>query len=670
MTSIPVSPNSNTTNLDSWVTVDPAKAGVEQGGSRKVTLSVAKAGDFQGSIKIDLTGLPAGVTTQPNFPFYGSISKPSFSFTVFAGSSAKLGISSLTLTASGKPVTGFPSPLHPTEMLKYTRNIPLEVLRPSGQLTTGLSPKRVTVERGKSVTVDMFVFRVGVLKKNVTLNVANVPAGLTVSPSAPVTLGPTEDKRTYTISAALSSTNGTKTIEFSATGLLYEPSTMMTYRDTLTVNVVDPPDFSIQLQPTSISIDQGGYAGPVQVTLNKQGSFKGPVDYIVTGLSGVTPTIHYDTQYNASMMFAANPDAKIGTSTASVTGTATIDDTTVRHSAPLTVVVNEGKGDFSMSLSPTSVSVERAGASKAITVAIQRTGIFKGDVTVSGTGLQGVTSILPVIIGASATSATFTVSADTSAPLGAKAMTVMGAATFHDRPLSHTANLNVTVQEQPGDFTIKLSSAKAPVEWSKSGTVDVEVARSGSFIGDVKVSASPLPNGVTSTPITIGASSTTGTLTFNAGSAASFGESSATVSATGTVNGSSKTKTVSVTIAVTHTTGDFKEVSPNYQTVGGTLTSKDNKLSAKTEDTKACAKTNINRGQFRATFQKVGSAQLAQTTFYIGPWSNLGGVAFSDASTSGVVMSGHEPADCGCPGVGFGSNYLFTLYWLVSSPLS
>ena len=96
-------------------------------------------------------------------------------------------------------------------------------------------------------------------------------------------------------------------------------------------------------------------------------------------------------------------------------------------------------------------------------------------------------------------------------------------------------------------IAIALSPATVSVQQGANGTATVALTRSGGFTGDVAIAVEGLPTGVTVAPVTIGASSTSGVLTFTASATAAPATTTVTVRATGT-GVTAKTATLALTV--------------------------------------------------------------------------------------------------------------------------
>jgi endoglucanase len=182
--------------------------------------------------------------------------------------------------------------------------------------------------------------------------------------------------------------------------------------------------------------------------------------------------------------------------------------------------------DFALSASPASLTLNR-GASGTSTITITRTGGFSSDVTLSASGLPaGVTasfSVNPV----TGNSSVLTLSASTTATLGAATVTVSGTG----GGLTRSTPISLTVN-QP-DFALSASPTSLSIARGASGTSTITVTRTGGFTGGVTLGASGLPTGVTASFSVNPVTGNSSVLTLAASSTAALGSVTITVSGTG-----------------------------------------------------------------------------------------------------------------------------------------
>jgi hypothetical protein len=162
------------------------------------------------------------------------------------------------------------------------------------------------------------------------------------------------------------------------------------------------------------------------------------------------------------------------------------------------------------------------------------------------TGLGAEAPATPVTAG------TATIAVRTNSSVAAGTYTVFVQATAPGMP-EQTASFRVTVVDSP-EFDLSLSAPGIVLRQGTTGTVGVTLARLGGFVGPVSVGVAGLPSGVTATPLTVGG--TEGTLTLTASSAATLGSFSMRVTGTG-AGVASRTVTLDLAVAAAGATGGF-----------------------------------------------------------------------------------------------------------------
>ena len=201
-----------------------------------------------------------------------------------------------------------------------------------------------------------------------------------------------------------------------------------------------------------------------------------------------------------------------------------------------------GTPNFSLSSSPSSVTITQGGAGGTSTISIAPTNGFSGSVTFSASGLpSGVTAAFNP--NPSTSSTTLTLTASASATTGAATVTITGTS----GSLTHTTSVSLTVNASANpNFTLAASPTSVTItQGGAGGTSTITVTPQNGFTGSVTMSASGLPSGVTAA-FSPNPATSTSTLTLTASGAATTG--AATVTITGTSGSLTHTATVSLTV--------------------------------------------------------------------------------------------------------------------------
>src|SRR5580692_7421079 len=217
------------------------------------------------------------------------------------------------------------------------------------------------------------------------------------------------------------------------------------------------PDFSLALNPTSISITPGGTAQAL-LSLTPLNGFSSSVSVQLSGLpAGVTasaPTYTVNAGSPQTVILTAASNVAATTTTAVLTGTSA----SLTHTANLTVQIASPPPDFSIGLNPASIAIAPGGTAQTA-VSLTALNGFSSSVSVQISGLPA---------GVTASSSEFTLTAGSpqtltfSAASGAEATTAGVAFTGTSGSLTHTINLGVQVYARPfpGDLFMRLPGAE------------------------------------------------------------------------------------------------------------------------------------------------------------------------------------------------------------------
>jgi subtilase family serine protease len=249
----------------------------------------------------------------------------------------------------------------------------------SPSFTLSASPSSVTVTQGSSGTSTITVTDVGGFSGSVTLAASGLPSGVT----ATFGTNPTTSTSTLTLTASSSATTGTATVTITGTsGSLTATTTIA-----LTVNSSTSPAFSVSASPTSVTVTQGS-SGTSTITVTSTGGFDSATTLSASGLpSGVTATFSTNPvtppangSATSTLTLTASSSATVGTATVTITGTSG----STSHSTTITLTVNQSSGtkNFTLSLSPSSFTLDD-GSTVGSTLTITSVNGFSGSVTLS-----------------------------------------------------------------------------------------------------------------------------------------------------------------------------------------------------------------------------------------------------------------------------------------------
>jgi subtilase family serine protease len=307
----------------------------------------------------------------------------------------------------------------------------INLLAPSAtspSFTLAASPSSLSIAQGGAAgTSTITVTDLGGFTGSVTLAASGLPSGVT----ATFGTNPTTSTSTVSFTASSTATTGTATVTISGTSGSLNASTTIS----LTVNPAASPNFTISASPTSVTIKQGSN-GTSTITITSQNSFNSATTLSASGLpSGVTAAFSTNPvtppangSATSTLTLTASSSATIGTATVTITGTSgsTSHSTTVT----LTVQSSNSSPNFTMSLVPSSFTVDERGSVNT-TLTLTSVGGFSGSVTLSvnefPSGVSATASSNPVRVPANGSAtATITWTATRRAPTGTTTIELIG----------------------------------------------------------------------------------------------------------------------------------------------------------------------------------------------------------------------------------------------------
>jgi len=204
----------------------------------------------------------------------------------------------------------------------------------SGDFSLSVAPTSIALNAG-GVTqqVIVTVTAINSFSSSVAIAVSGLPAGVTAAPVS-VTVAPGASQA-ITLTASASAAAGTSTITLTgSSGSLSHTATF-----TLTITAAQPPDFSLTINPTSLTLTTGALGQQTAVSATGLNGFTSSVSVSISGLpTGVTVapatlTLAPGTPQSLTLTAAAN--ATIGTSSVVIQG----QSGSLSHTATLSLTV-------------------------------------------------------------------------------------------------------------------------------------------------------------------------------------------------------------------------------------------------------------------------------------------------------------------------------------------
>ena len=289
------------------------------------------------------------------------------------------------------------------------------------------SPSSLTITQGSSGTSTITVNDVNGFTGSVTLAASGLPSGVT----AAFGTNPTTGTSVLTLTASATATTGTATVTITGTsGSLTATTTLA-----LTVNSTATPAFSVSASPASVTVTQGS-SGTSTITVTSTGGFNSATTLSASGLpSGVTAAFSTNPvtppangSATSTLTLTASSSATVGTATVTITGTSG----STSHSTTIALTVNASSGtkNFTLSLSPSSFTIDDNG-SVSTTLTVTSVNGFHSAVDLSvnefPSGVSATASANPVTPPANGSvKVTVTWSATRRAPTGTTTIELIG----------------------------------------------------------------------------------------------------------------------------------------------------------------------------------------------------------------------------------------------------
>jgi uncharacterized membrane protein len=377
--------------------------------------------------------------------------------------------------------------------LTKTANLSLTVTA-APDFTLSLNPTSLTVQQGSSGTTTLTITP----QNGFTGTVEPLPGGRErepgtrhhPSPTSVNVTGSSPVSQNLTVNVAASVAPNTYNLQVRAT------SGSLTKTANLSLTVTAAPDFTLSLNPTSLTVQQGS-SGTTTLTITPQNGFTGTVALsLVDGsgnpVPGITldpPSVNVAGSSPVSQNLTVNVAASVAPNTYNLQLRATSGSLTKTANLSLTVTAAP---DFTLSLNPTSLTVQQ-GSSGTTTLTITPQNGFTGTVALSlvdgsGNPVPGITLDPPSVNVAGSSPVSQNLTVNVAASVAPNTYNLQLRATSGS--LTKTANLSLTVTAAP-DFTLSLNPTSLTVQQGSSGTTTLTITPQNGFTG----TGCPLPGG-------------------------------------------------------------------------------------------------------------------------------------------------------------------------------
>jgi subtilase family serine protease len=339
------------------------------------------------------------------------------------------------------------------------------------------SPSNLIINPGASGTTTITVQDLGGFTGSVNLSISGLPSGVT----AAFTPNPVTGSGALTLTVSSSAIRASYLLTITGTSGSMTESTSLALQ-------VNAPGFSIAPSPASIQLSQGGSTATT-ISVTDYAGFNSSVNLAVTSAlpSGVTAIWGANPTTGSSLLtLSASNSATTGNSFV-----LTITGSSGALSETATVAVTMTSPDFFLNTSPIPWTLY-PGDSASATITVVPNGNFAGPVTLSAYELPpGVTATFNPnpITG----TGMVTMTASSTAPAGTSWVVIEGS----NPGATSYAEFQETITAAPTPtFTVGVSPSSLTLAPGSSGTTTVNVSELNGFTGNLTLSATQLPNGV------------------------------------------------------------------------------------------------------------------------------------------------------------------------------
>src|SRR5467141_3073944 len=410
---------------DFGISASPASLSTNSGSTATSTITLTSLNSFAGTVALSSTSSPAGPSM--------SLSPASVTLSSGGTGSSTLSVSSSNPGTYTVTVTGT------SGSLSHSTTVTVSVSS-AADFSIGANPTSFTLQRGSSSSSTITVTSLNGFSGTVTLTDSVSPAT-----SSPPVVSLTSSSLTLSsggsATSTLSITTSASTTPGAYTILVMGASGSLSHSVSLTLTVSQSSDFSLASSATTLQI-LAGSSGTSTMTVTSIGGFSGTVSLSVLAGTGLTASINPTSLTLGSGGTATSTlsvaSGSVGNYTVTVTGTSG----SMVHSVSVLVVVS----DFSLSISPSSLSLPRGTSGNSLITLTSLNG-FTGTISLSTTVSSTAgprtslsSSSVTLTSGGQSTS-TLSVRAQHTTPVGAYTITVTGTSGSVSRSVTVTVNV-------------------------------------------------------------------------------------------------------------------------------------------------------------------------------------------------------------------------------------
>ena len=366
-------------------------------------------------------------------------------------------------------------------------------LSAQGNFTLAVSPSSVSIPQNGQAMLLATTTISGGFNNSISLSASGQPMGVVITFNPSTIQAPGSGTSVMTITDLNIAQVGTYPITVTGNG----GGIKQTATVTLTITAKGKAGFTLSAIPAALTVAQG-QQGTSNIFVVLGSGFNGAVSLSASGM----PT---GTTVNFSPQTIPAPGDGISTMTITVGGstspgtypiTVTGNGGGIQQNTTVTLTVTGGQGNFTISASPSQVTVAQ-GSRGTSTITTTISNGFNSAIGLTASGVPSGTFVtfVPFIIAApGAGSSTMFLTVGSSTPAGSYPITVTGTG----GGIQHNTTVTLTVTAA-GSFTISASPSSLTIQQGNQGTSTITTTISGGFNSSVNLSASGMPTGTTVT---------------------------------------------------------------------------------------------------------------------------------------------------------------------------
>jgi|GEM_PF-373479 len=439
------------------LSISPNSLTFGRGADKSTTVTINSQNGFTGNVALSASGLSKGMLAE----FSPALAGTQSTLNLAATDAATPGVYEISIVG----VAG---------SLEANSTVTIAVL-PSPTFSLSASPDTLTFDQGAGGTTTITVEAHNGFKENVSLYATGLPKGVSASFSTDAVV----QESVLTLTSSDSAIPGHYTVTLTGVASDLEEIT------SISLTILPPPSFSLSASPNILTLSPGA-SGSATITVTAISGFSGLVSLSADSLpNGVRIAFSPVTTETASTVnLTVSETAIAGTYKMAVVGVAG----GIQVTAVITLTIPPPPG-FNLFVTPNSLSFA-SGASGLATITVGAQNGFKGNVSLSATGLPpGVLVMFAPEVTEAQSTLTFASSAIVAA--GVYKIVINGT----DGTVHASTAFSLDILPSP-NFGLTVSPTSLMINQWVGGSTTITVGEENGFTGNVSLSTTGLPSGV------------------------------------------------------------------------------------------------------------------------------------------------------------------------------